>query len=216
MSPGARAFCASVVVLAVVLIGLDAALTRAAEQRASEQATILLAAPATVDLRGWPLSLRLLLGVVPVVDVHATKVPTDSGVRLGQLDATLTNVRLRLGDLADGRLPADADDGTFVASLDTEAVRRLLGDLGSAGLVELRPERVRFQVAGLPVEAGVTLASDQLVLTPVSGPPGVPDRLEVPLPELPPGTDVEQVTILDGALRLDGSFVPEALTSFAP
>ena len=216
MSPGARAFAASVVVLAVVLIGLDAALTRAAEQRASEQATILLAAPATVDLRGWPLSLRLLLGVVPAVDVHATNVPTDSGVRLGQLDATLTNVRLRFGDLADGRLPADADDGTFVASLDTEAVRQLLGDLGSAGLVELRPGRVRFQVAGLPIEAGVTLASDQLVLTPVSGPPGVPDRLEVPLPELPPGTDVEQVTILDGALRLDGSFVPEALTSFAP
>jgi hypothetical protein len=209
-----RALVASGVALLVIAGGIDLALTRTAEQQASEQASILLAAPATVDFRGWPVSLRLLFGTIPAVDLHATDVPTDSGVPLRTLDATLTRVRLRLGDLANGELPAEAGDGTLTATLDDEGARAILGDLAESGTVELVPGRVRFTVLGFTVESGVTLEQEVLVLTPVSGPRGLPDRLEVPLPELPPGIHVERVEVLTGALQLEGTFTPEALAPF--
>ena len=209
-----RAAIASVVALLVIAAGIDLALTRAAERRASEQASILLAAPATVDFRGWPVSVRLLFGAIPAVDLHATAVPTDSGVPLRTLDATLTRVRLRLGDLASGELPAEAGDGTFTATLDDEGVRAILGDLAQAGTVELVPGRVRLTVSRFTVEAGVSLEDAVLVLTPVTGPRGLPDRFEVPLPELPPGIHVERVEVLEGALQLAGAFTPEALAPF--
>jgi hypothetical protein len=55
-----RAFVASAMALAVVVLGLDLAVERAAERRVSQQLSLLLGAPAAVDLRGWPVSLRLV------------------------------------------------------------------------------------------------------------------------------------------------------------
>jgi hypothetical protein len=210
-----RVLFASLVVLLVVAAGVDLALTRSAERRASEQATVQLGAPATVDLQGWPVTVRLLAGTLPAVEVRATDVPTDSGVRLATLDATLTRVRVRIADLAAGRLPEEAEDGTFVATLDREGVRQLLGDLGQAGDVQLTPGRVAFTVGGFTIESGVGVANGQLVLTPFTDLGLLPDTFQVPLPELPAGVDVQNVSVLDDALQLEGTFAPEALAELA-
>lgn len=206
-----RAFVGTLIVLAVLAVAGDAALTRVAEQRASEQASVLLGAPATVDLEGWPVSLRLLLGSVPAVDVLATDVSTPNGARLDRLEVTLSDVRLRLTDLFTGRLRASARSGTFVADLDATAVEQLLGMLGQVGDVALSDGVVRLEVAGRSIDATVAVEGRTLVLRAGNPVRGRPVRLQVPLPTLPAGTTVEQVTVLPGILRVEGAFVPSAL-----
>jgi len=204
-----RGLLAGLILLAVVAGGLDLALTRAAERRASEQASALLDAPATVDLRGWPVSLRLLLGAVPVVVVHAENVPTDSGVRVESLGLTLSDVRVRLADLEGGRLPTDARDGAFTAALDRRGVGQLLGGLVAADAIQLRDGVVGVEVAGVLVEAEVDVDQrGRLVLTLVNGPQELLPRIAVPLPMLPAGTTVQRVTVRDGLLLFEGVFDP--------
>ncbi|MGH8934508.1 MAG: LmeA family phospholipid-binding protein [Egibacteraceae bacterium] len=207
-----RGFLAGMIMLAVVAGGLDLALTRAAERRTSEQASALLDAPATVDLQGWPVSLRLLLGAVPVVVVQAENVPTDSGVRLESLGVTLRDVRVRLADLAGGRLPADARDGMFTAALDRRGVGQILGGLVAADAIQLRDGVIGVEVAGALIEAEVDVDSrGRLVLALVNAPQGLLPRIAVPLPMLPAGTTVQRVTVRDGLLRFEGVFDPAGL-----
>ncbi|MGH8884134.1 MAG: LmeA family phospholipid-binding protein [Egibacteraceae bacterium] len=210
-----RAFLAWVIALALLAVAVDAGLERVAERRASQQASALLDAPATVDLRGWPVSLRLLLGTLPAVDVHATNVPTDARVRVARLDARLSEVRLRLADLSTGRLPASARSGTFVADLDPAAVERLLGPVGRVSDIRLVAGAVQLRVVGIVVDAAVAVEDETLVITlvnvPRDAPREVPRRLKVPLPTLPAGATIERVIVLDGVLQLQGTFVPALL-----
>jgi hypothetical protein len=210
-----RAFVASAMVLAVVAIGLDLAVERAAERRISQQVSQLLGAPAMVDLRGWPVSLRLVFGSLPEVAVHAQDVPTDSGVRLRQVDATLNEVRLQLGDLSHPRLPVDARAGTFTADLDAQAVQQLF-ERGSATTVQLADGLVRLRTPTTTIDTRVEIEEGMLVLTPVTSSPQLPSRVEIPLPRLPAGTMVQQVTIFGDLIRLEGLFDPEALLQFVP
>lgn len=206
-----RAFVTSVIVLAILAVVADVGLERVVEQRASQQATMLLDAPATVDLQGWPVSLRLLFGTLPRVDVHAANVPTESGIRVDRIDVTLSEVRVSLADLSAGRLVASAQSGMFVADLDAAAVEQLLGTLGRVSDVRLVDGAVQLRVAGTTIDVPVAAEGERLVLSPAKVPRGVPRRIAVPLPMLPLGATVEQVTVLDGILRLEGTFVPDAL-----
>jgi LmeA-like phospholipid-binding len=206
---------ASVVVLAVVVIGLDLALERAAEQRASQQVSLLLDAPARVDLRGWPVSLRLAFGSLPAVAVHAQDVATGSGVRLQRVEATLNEVRLRLGDLFHARPPIDARAGRFTADLDAQALQQLLGR-GSATTIQLVDGLVRLRTPTTTIDTRAGVEDGVLVLTPVTSPSRRLSRLEIPLPKLPAGTMVQRVTAFDDVLQLEGLFDPQALLQFVP
>ncbi|MGH8910358.1 MAG: LmeA family phospholipid-binding protein [Egibacteraceae bacterium] len=211
-----RAFVASVMLAAAIMFGLDLALERAAEGRASAQVSQLLGAPTTVDLQGWPVSLRLLSGAASTVEVHAENVPTGSGVRLRQVNATIRDVRLRLGDLSASRLPVDVPPGTFIADLDAEAVRQLLGEFARAGPVRLASGLVLLLTPSARIEARVDAGRGTLVLTPVTASPQMPSPVEIPLPRLPAGTTVQRISVLDGALRLEGIFDPKTLLQTAP
>jgi hypothetical protein len=201
----------ALIVLAVLVVVVDAGLERVAEQHASQHASTFLDAPATVDLRGWPVSLRLLFATLPVVDIHAEGVPTDTGVRVDRLDATLYDVHLHMAALSAGQLPAQARSATFVADFDSATIKQLLGSLRGVTDVRLVDGAIRLEGGGTTTDARVTVKGKTLILTFDRPLRGVPRRLVVPLPTLPQGITVEQVTVLDGALRLQGTFVPNAL-----
>jgi LmeA-like phospholipid-binding len=205
-----------IVVFLLLAGAADAGLERVAEQRASQQASTLLGAPAMVDLQGWPVSLHLLFATLPAADVHATNVPTDQGVRVARLDARLTKVRLSLGQLATGRLSISAQSGTFVADLDPPAVEQLLSPVGRVSDVRLARGAVQVRVLRTVVNAAVTVEGKALVVTLAGVPRGIPRRLRVPLPVLPAGAVIERVTVLDGILRLQGTFVPTRLETSTP
>jgi hypothetical protein len=210
-----KAFIAGVIVVLIAVVGLDPALERAVERRASVQASAVLDAPATVDLQGWPVSLRLLFGSIPAVEVHARDVPTGNGVRLERLDATATDVRLRLIDLAEGRVPAQAASGTFTADLDAQAIHRLLAGTGLDVAVRLMDGFVRLETPLATIDVAVAVDEDMLVLTRVRGGRRRFSQVKVALPRLPAGTTVQRATVLDGVLRLEGVFDPNALSQLA-
>ncbi len=192
-----------VVVLAVLgggLVAADAVLTGVAERRAAQRVGEALGAPASVDLQGWPVTLRLLLDAVPRADVVATDVPVGDAT-IPRLRATLNDVSATLGG------DVDARGGRFAAEFDERAVERLVGLPSGVRLlgIELVDDAARLEVRGLPVvRATADVVGDDVVLRPV-GP--LVDRLTltVPLDGLPPGVTVRDVAIRPGRLTVRGS-----------
>jgi hypothetical protein len=193
----------AVAVILLAALGADAAVTALAEQQAAREATAALAAPTSVDLRGWPVSLRLVLGGLPEVDVRSSAVPLgDTGAALTSLDATLTDVSADLGELlaAGRRAPVRARGGRFTAVLDEAGVERLAGlpitiTLGD-GTVELIAPRLR-------VEATAAVGDGGLILRPLAR--GLERfAVRIPLEGLPPGLVVEQVRVEPGRVIVEG------------
>lgn len=207
------AFLIALALLVLSVVAIDVGLERVAERQASQQASILIDAPATVDLRGWPVGLRLLFGTIPAADVRASGVPTDSGIRVDRMDVKLSGVRFRLADLYAGRLAASAQSGTFVADLDSAAVEELLGPFGRVSDVRLVDGAVRLKMLGTAIDAPIAVQGETLVLAFDEVPRGVPARLVVPLPTLAPGATIERATVLEGTLRLEGGFSLDALAA---
>ncbi|MBA2576076.1 MAG: DUF2993 domain-containing protein [Euzebyaceae bacterium] len=202
---GAIAFLTTVAVLLGLGAVADAAVTRRAEQQVSEQVSAEIGAPATVDLQGWPVSLRLLTGVVPRVDLVAADVPLeDTDAELSELRATLTDVRLRLADLSSADVPIEAGPTSFEADLDAGDVERLLGPVAAIGEIELLDGLARLTVAGFPIEGTVGVEGGAIVVRPTAPILNL-GEVTVPLPALPGGVSVQQAVVLPGVLRLSGA-----------
>jgi len=202
---GAIAFLTTVAVLLGLGAAADAAVTRRAEQQVSEQVSAEIGAPATVDLQGWPVSLRLLTGVVPRVDLVAADVPLeDTDAELSELRATLTDVRLRLADLSSADVPIEAGPTSFEADLDAGDVERLLGPVAAIGEIELLDGLARLTVAGFPIEGTVGVEGGAIVVRPTAPILNL-GEVTVPLPALPGGVSVQQAVVLPGVLRLSGA-----------
>lgn len=209
---------ASFLVVCAVLLGIAAAvdlgLTAGAERQAAERLSAELGAPATVDLRGWPVTLRLLTGEVPEVVAEASSVPVpERAASLSRLTVTLTGVRLRLGDLrAPEALPVRARTGRFTATVTADDLLELAGRPPIVQALELRPGVVRLVLlGGVTVEGTATARDGVLVLTPAQPVLGIAE-LPVPLGELPAGATVDRVEVGDGELLLEGSVQDLLLT----
>jgi hypothetical protein len=199
-------------VVGVLVAVADQAVEALAEREAAERVSAQLGAPAVVDLDGWPISLRLLQGVVPRVTVAAAAVPlADTGARLADLSATLVDVELGVDDLVEpppGLPPAAG--GTFTAVLDAQAVQRLVGLPQGLTLaqIQLVEGAVRLQLGGLAsVDATVAVEGDAIVLRPTA-PLLDLAQLTLELPPLPAGAQVRAVEAVPNALRLMGSLDP--------
>jgi hypothetical protein len=162
-------FVAIVVLGGVLLIG-DMILTDTAEERTATRISETLEADAQVDLQGWPVGLRMLLGSIPTATLSATDVPLDNGAVLDRLDVELTDVAITFDDLTtqSDRLPA-AETGTFVAELDEASVAAMMGIPGGLAEVTLQDGLVEIGAGGLAIQADVG-ARDGDVVVSLAGP----------------------------------------------
>ncbi len=192
---------ATLVLLVVAGVVADTLLTNAAERQASARVSEELGAPADVDLRGWPVSLRLLSGTVPEVGITAQDVPVeDTSVRVARLEVEVADVRIRFADLrAAGPLPVDGGAGTFRAELSEAEVNRLAG----VGGLQLGDGVASFDVAGQRVEVVATVEDERIVLRPITGLPGVGPVPLAPV-ALPGEIRLEAVRIRPGLIELSG------------
>lgn len=195
------------ILLLVVIVAADAALTTRAEREAATRVAQQLQAATTVDLRGWPVSLRLLTGrPVPQVAVTATGVPIPGRpASLASLEVILDDARLALGDLRDPpEVPVEAARGRFTARVDGAALTALAEAPALLERIEVGADAVRFVVAGgAAIDTEVSAREGAVVFSadvPVLGPVDVP----VPLGDLPAGAVVEQARVDGGQLVLEG------------
>lgn len=200
--------------LAALAVAVDSGLTRSAEEQAAARVVAETgAADATVDLRGWPVTLRLATGTVPEAFLTADAVPIPGrGAALSRLDVTLTDVALRFDDLREpGAIPVRAATGRFEARLDGEALRTLAAEDSAVAQVIDRIEFVEGVVrvvaggGALSVDATAEARDGDLVLRPTEALP-IPglEELVVPLRDLPAGAVVDRIRVEPGAMVLEG------------
>lgn len=203
-----RALFVTVVLLALVAVGVDYGVATLAENGTEQDVSVTLDAPATVEFHGWPVGLRILTGTIPRVEVSATDVPLARGASLDRLDVELTDVEVRISDLtgeASDRLPP-ARDGTFEAKIDESSVAAMLGLPRRVVALDLAGGVATLSAAGLRVDAEVT-ARDGDVLVALQGAlvrllGGAEFRVD--LSDEPGSPAVEDVEIRDGVMVLRG------------
>lgn len=199
---GITAFVVTVFLLVGVGVVVDALVTARAEEEASLQLSGLLGGDADVDLRGWPVSLRLLAGNVPEVGVVATDVGLSGDVGLDRLEVTVADVRVTFADVrAPQAARVSGGAGTFTALLDEAAVGALVG---FPGAVTLGDGIGQVQAQGVSADVTAAVEGGSIVLRPVGAvPPGV-EPVPISLPPLPGQAVVDSARIVPGALRLEG------------
>jgi hypothetical protein len=194
------AFLVTFLLLCAAGLAADAWVTSTAEEQASHRVGAVLGAPTEVELRGWPVSLRLLQGRVPEVALVARDVELDGGARVDRLEAVVSNVRITFAELrGTDALPIDGGAGTFRADLAEATVSGLAGvpvTLGD-GLASLTIE-------GRAVDAVAGVESGGIVLRPVGGAAGEVAPVPLPLPPLPGEAIIDGVRIQPGVLRVSG------------
>ena len=199
----------SVVVIAALVIAVDLVLTAAAEQRLSERVSRALDAPADAELHGWPLSLHLLNGNVPRVDVNARDVPMGQpNATIHRVDVVLTDVAVRWADLTGeaDELPS-AEEAQFEARVDEATAQSLLGLPDQIVGLELREGVIVLNVAGLAeVEADVEASDGIVVVRPREGLASLAGLAEIPidLRDQPGGPHVRAVEVTEDSIVLSG------------
>jgi len=197
-------------VLVAVGVVVDGFLTRALERQVATRVSQELGAPSTVDLRGWPVTPRLLFDSIPTAEVSATAVPIPGqSARLTRLEFTLADVRIDRNELYNPDvIPFDATTGRFSAGLDGPALLSLSGPPPGLQAIEVVEQGVRLVVTGgLSATVTPSARNGNLVLradSPVLGDP----EIVVPVPVLLEGTRIESVRV-DGGLVLIEGFVPD-------
>jgi hypothetical protein len=203
--PRAAIVGAVAVVLALTtLVVLNLIVARQAQTRAEQQAQMAIGAPVDVDLRGFPVGLRLLSGARLDARVRARDVPLEGTA------ATLTSLVV---DLQDARLDRtgegaiEARQATFTAELDDDAVQQLIGLPGRIPLadVELGNGVARFTIARFPLLDATAAVEDGRVVFQLTAPIANLLDVQLQLDELPLGFRADHVEIRRGVLRLEGS-----------
>ena len=197
----------AVVVLGGVLLIGDLILTNTAEERTATRIGQTLEAEAEVDLQGWPVGLRMLLGSIPTARLTATDVPLDNGAVLDRLDVELTDVAITIDDLTtqSDRLPA-AEKGTFEAELGEPSVAAMMGIPAGLAEVTLRDGVVEVGAGGLAIQADVG-ARDGDVVVSLAGPLSAllgGSEFAIDLSDEPGQPFVEEVAIEGGVMVVRG------------
>ena len=201
-----------VILLGVLGVGLfvgDQVFTSYAERQTQARLERTLEADETeVDLDGWPVSLRILLGSIPTARVRATGVPLDNGATLDRLDVELTDVEVNVADLranAD-RLPP-AEEGTFTARLSESSVAGMMGIPTGLAEVQLRDGVVRLSAAGIRLDAEVVAEGGDAIVR-MRGPLAQllgGAELPIDLSKEPGAPSVSEVQIRNGVMIVRGT-----------
>jgi hypothetical protein len=189
-------------VLAGLVLAADQWAEAEAEERAEERLAEALGGEPEVELHGWPVGLRLLLGQVPRVTARAEDVRAQGGLRIARLDAELTDVEF---DRSAERLPR-ASTAQFSAIITEEALRAALG--APEQIVSLRLERgvAVLDVGGFQVEADVVARNGAVVVEPrdaLSALLGA-GALRIDLSDRPGAPSAREVEVQDGRLVVRG------------
>jgi hypothetical protein len=195
-------FLITLLLLCGAAIAADAWFTSTAEEQASQRVGAVLGAPTDVELRGWPVTLRLLQGTVPEVGLVAQDVELEGGVRLQRLEADVQDVRITFAELrGTDDLPIDGGSGTFRAELSQDTVAHLAGMPGG---VELGDGLGRAVIGGQPIEVVAAVEGGLVVFRPVGAPTGEVSPVALALPPLPGAAVIEAVRIEPGVLVISG------------
>ncbi|HWH32387.1 MAG TPA: DUF2993 domain-containing protein [Egibacteraceae bacterium] len=189
-------------VLAVVAVAADQVVAAEVEQRAEARLAERLGTETDVELHGWPVGLRVLLGQVPRLTAHAEDVRVEGGVRIARLDAELTEVSF---DRSAARLPRAAT-AEFTAVLTEQALRDALGAPEQLVSLSLRDGIAVLDVAGLQVEADVVARDGAVVVEPrdaLSALLGA-GGLRVDLSDQPGAPAAREVEVQEGRLVVRG------------
>lgn len=199
------AFLLTFVLLCGAAIGADALITAAAEDRASEEVSRRLGAPAQVRMRGWPVTVNLLQGRIPELELTATGVPIEGqGQRIDRLRVTLTDARVRFRGMQTAP-ELEAGTGTFDAELSETAVTALAG---FPGTVVFGDGIASVAAAGQTIDVAVTTEQGAVVFRPLVPVSQGLQPVELRLPDLPWATvQVDRALISPGLLRLSGLVV---------
>lgn len=197
-----RLLLALVVVAVVAFLG-DALATNVAEARAAERVSAELGASVEVDLRGWPVSLRLLNRHVPEVGLEAADVPLrGSGARLSRLEATLFDVAVPWTWTGRFDGVVEARSGRFTAELDEAAVQSLVP---LPVTITLEEGIIRGRLGTAQLDATAEVVDGAILLRPAASSLADLGELRVPLDGLPVGATVESVRIEPDVLVIGGS-----------
>lgn len=199
--------------LVILLGGLflgDLVLTRAAEERTAQRVTRALEADSTVDFQGWPVTVRAVVGTIPIARVSAQDVPLENGATIDQLDVVLRDVDVNVRDLRGGgprprNLPT-AGSGRFQAELSEQSVTAMLRLPEGVADVALRDGVAVLSAAGLEVEADVKARDGDVVVSLAGSLAELLGGVEFPidLSSEPGGPAVQKVEIRDGVMKLSG------------
>ena len=196
------------VVLAVGTYAADQAITSYAERQTAQRLSSQFDAESSVDLTGWPVSLRMLAGTIPRADVELRDVALDNGAVLDELVVTLTDVEVSYQSLsAEGDALPPARSGTFSAQLSEGSVAGLLGVPESIVQVELGGGVVTMSAAGIEVEADVQAVDGDVAFAlrgAIAQLLGA-GELTIDLSDQPGAPSVEEVEIGDGVLTVRGT-----------
>ncbi len=194
----------AIAVLVLVAVVLNVTTANSAERRAAEEAEGALGVPVDVELVGFPVGLRLLLGAPVDARLEARDVPLEgTSAQLTRLEVQADDVIVDRG--ADGGITAER--ALFVAELDDEAVQSLIGIVGRLPLtdVELANGVARLAVAGFPlIDATAEIEGGDVVFR-VTAPIANLISVRLELADLPLGFTADDVEIRRGVLRLRGS-----------
>jgi hypothetical protein len=199
------AFLLTFVLLCGAAIGADALITAAAEDRASEEVTRRLEAPTQVRMRGWPVTVHLLQGRIPELELTASGVPIEGQEqRIDRLRVTLSDARVRFRGLQTAP-ELEAGTGTFDAELSETAVTALAG---FPGTVVLGDGIASVAAAGQTFDVAVTTEQGAVVFRPLVPVAQGLQPVELRLPDLPWAmVQVDRALISPGLLRLSGLVV---------
>jgi hypothetical protein len=158
----------ALVVAAALLVALDIAATRIAEERAEARVSEELDAPVDVTLHGWPTGLRLLTGQVERAEVTARDVYLEeSGATLDRLDVTLHDIDMGWDDVMNP--PEDlppASGGNFEARLSGDATWALAAVPGGLASLDIADGGIRLRTLLGQASADIVVVGGQVQLIP--------------------------------------------------
>jgi hypothetical protein len=192
--------------LAVAFIIANGLIAWQIERRIESSLESRLGFSIEVDLSGWPVVPRLLVGSVPQAQVTARNVAVAGvGASVSLVQFTFEDVswrRQRRGPLDP---PIQAESARFKVEVTEGELEELLSGQHGMADVRLADGRVRLTVAGgLAANFDVAARGGGVVLRPEV--PVVDFEVYLPIDPIMPGrTTVERVLVEDGRLILTGS-----------
>lgn len=165
--PGRGLLVALLVLLALLVVADRVAVAVAQREIASRvQTSRHLPARPRVHIGGFPFLTQVLAGRYRSVSVTATDVPTTGGIRVASVSATLSGVRVALGDVLHSRVrDVPADSGSGRVTLDFADLNAFLAPRG----VTVAGDRGRLRVTGRVTVLGHTESVSADALLSVAG-----------------------------------------------
>lgn len=199
----ARSLLAVAALVAVLLLA-NAAGAWFVERQAEERIEVRLGTPVDVNLSGFPVTPRLLTGSVPRADITLQEAGIPgTGVGLGRLAVTLTDVRYTGEPGGLMNLPIEAREVRFESRLSEEEVFGLAGALlGVEGAELADGGLVLYLPGGATADAGLAAEDGGLVLRPET--PALEPEIPLTPGGLPAGASLEEVDVESDAVVIEG------------